>query len=132
MKKISVLLAVFGILLTLGALAPVEVDQAVAACPNNSPCIENPLTGDGRALAPEELYGRIIRAFLGIVGIASLSVFIFAGMTFVTSQGNEEKVTKAKNTMVYAVIGIAVSLGSYVILSFVIDTLRGQLLPGGS
>ena len=90
--------------------------------------LENPLSPSGGPLRPEELYGRIIRAFLVFVGIASLVTFVFAGTLFVASGGNAERVTKAKNAMLYAVIGMAVSIGSYVILSFVIDVLKGELL----
>jgi hypothetical protein len=72
----------------------------------------------------EELYARVIKGLLGLVGIASLIAFIIAGFMFLTSAGNPEQIKKAKDTMVYAVIGVAVSMASYAILSFVFTTLE--------
>lgn len=82
--------------------------------------LPNPL---GSATTPEAVIGRVIRAMLGFVGLLSLFAFVYAGAMFVASQGNSERVQKARDIMLYSVIGIAVALGSYVILSFVIDTL---------
>ncbi len=130
--KISVLKAkkILGWALILLAVFVVAggVGDTAFAQKNKTIRLENPLSSSGGPLKPEELYGRIIRSFLAFVGIASLVTFVFAGALFVASGGNPERVTKAKNAMLYAVIGIAVSIGSYVILSFVIDVLKGELL----
>ena len=74
---------------------------------------------------PSELYARIVSALLGFVGIASLVTFVYAGFLFLISSGNPERVKKAKDAMLYAVIGIVVSIASYAILSFIFKTLEG-------
>lgn len=131
----NVILLSFLVMVVLGGFMAVGGQNAFAeselACkgndPNN-PCLPNPLTPTGQAMdRPEELYGRVIRAFLVFVGIGSLVAFVFAGALFVFAGGNQERVKKARDSMVYAVVGIAVSLGSYVILSFVIEALKGTL-----
>ena len=85
-------------------------------------CITDPLHINGD---PQELYVRIVNALLGFVGIASLVTFVYAGFLFLISSGNPERVKKAKDAMLYAVIGIVVSIASYAILSFIFKTLEG-------
>jgi hypothetical protein len=91
----------------------------------NSISIKNPLSPDGKAIEPEVLYARIISALLAFVGVASLVAFVYAGFVFLASAGNPERVKKAKDTMLYAVIGIFVAMASYALLSFVFKTLEG-------
>ena len=73
---------------------------------------------------PQELYARIIGALLTFVGVASLVTFVYAGFIFLVSAGNPEKVKKAKDTMLYAIIGIVVAMASYAILSFIFKVLQ--------
>ncbi|MFH1890504.1 MAG: pilin [Candidatus Kuenenbacteria bacterium] len=87
--------------------------------------IKNPLSKQGGPMNPEVLYGRIITGLLSFVGIASLAAFVYAGFIFLISAGNPERVKKAKDVMVYAVIGVVVSMASYAILSFIFKTLEG-------
>lgn len=89
--------------------------------------VKNPLTGTTEGLAPSELYGRIIKAVLALIGVFSLVVVVIAGMMWLTSQGNQEKITRAKTTLAYAGIGLAVVFTSYAILSFVITAFQESL-----
>lgn len=90
--------------------------------PGRQVTIEDPLDLGSGGLGT--LYARLIAALLGFVGIASLVTFVYAGFIFVFSGGSAEKIMKAKNTMLFAVIGIAVSIASYAILSFIFKTLE--------
>ena len=93
--------------------------------PGDPVTIKNPLDKDGGGqVQPDELYARLISGLLAFVGVASLIAFVYAGFIFLTSAGSAEKVKKAKDTMVYAVIGILVSMASYAILSFIFKTLE--------
>jgi len=71
------------------------------------------------------LWVRLIGALLGFVAIASLVTFVYAGFMFLISTGNAEKVKKAKDIIIYAVLGIFISIASYTILSFIFKTLEG-------
>jgi len=86
--------------------------------------IKNPLNPDGGSLLPQDLYGRLISALLAFVGVGALVAFVYAGFMFLISSGNQERVKKAKDTMLYAVIGIFVAMASYAILSFIFTTLE--------
>lgn len=66
-----------------------------------------------------DVIGRIVRAFLGILGSISLVIFIYAGFMLLTSMGNPEKIKKGQQTMVWASLGILVVFASYTLLSFI-------------
>jgi hypothetical protein len=85
--------------------------------------LQNPL-GEGR----DDLrivVGQVIQKVLTIIGSITLLVFVIGGVMWLTSGGNQEKVTKGTKTMVYAVIGIVVIFSAYAILNTVIRTLTG-------
>lgn len=55
-----------------------------------------------------------------ILGSISLIVIIISGIRFMTANGDPEALKRARNTIIYAAIGLAVALGSGAILSFVV------------
>ena len=55
-----------------------------------------------------------------VAGIMAVIVIILAGFSFVTSGNDPGAVTKAKNAILYAVIGLVVILSAFVITQFVI------------
>jgi hypothetical protein len=55
-----------------------------------------------------------------IVGIAAVFMIIFAGLRYITSGGKEEGVKNAKNTILYAVIGLVVVALAQIIVHFVL------------
>jgi hypothetical protein len=63
----------------------------------------------------------IILIVLGFLGIVFIVLTIYAGLMWMTSAGNEDKITTAKKTLVAAVIGLTIVLGSYAITRFVLD-----------
>jgi len=93
-----------------------------SGCTSGQICLTDPLNLKGD---PSELWARLIGALLAFVGVGALVTFVYAGFMFLTSSGNPEQVKKAKDTMIYAVLGVAVSMGAYVILSYIFDILQG-------
>ena len=73
--------------------------------------LQNPLKGDVKDVAV--LIGMIIKAALSVVGALSLGVFVVGGFTWLTSAGNQEKVSKGSKTMLWATIGLIVVFASY-------------------
>jgi len=65
----------------------------------------------------------IIKIVLSFLGVIFIVLIVYAGFLWMTSAGNEEKVKKAKDIMVAAVIGVAIVLLAYAITYFVIDKL---------
>lgn len=67
----------------------------------------------------------VIQWALIFVGSLALLFLIIAGLMYITSTGNEERTAAAKKTMIYAIVGLAIALISYVVLAWVNNTLLG-------
>jgi hypothetical protein len=67
--------------------------------------------------------GRVIAAVLGLVGSLALVMFIYGGFTWMTAAGNEQSITKGKNIVIWATIGLVVIFTSYALVRFVIDAI---------
>jgi hypothetical protein len=103
----------------------VEPQDATPTRDKSTVKLPNPLGEGVLALDPRNIIGNIIKALLGIVGSLALVVFILGGFTWVTAAGNEERVKKGKDMVMWAVLGLAVIFMSYVLINFVIDALTG-------
>ncbi|OGF18485.1 hypothetical protein A3G56_00900 [Candidatus Falkowbacteria bacterium RIFCSPLOWO2_12_FULL_45_10] len=73
----------------------------------------------------------VINGFLAILGIIFLFYLIHAGYLWMTAQGNEEQVTKAKDEIRNAVIGIIIIIAAYAIVNYVIVALLENYGEGG-
>ena len=71
---------------------------------------------------------RGINIMLFGVGVLSVIMLIFGGFRYVISGGKKESVTNAKNTILYAIIGLLVAVFAYAIINFIL----GAALSGGS
>lgn len=67
--------------------------------------------------------GTFIGIVLSFVGVAFLVLMIYAGISWMTAAGSQEKVTKAKDLIINAIIGLVIVLGAYAITSFIGDRL---------
>ena len=83
--------------------------------------LDNPLGSENMKIP--DLIGKIINGALGIVGSLALLMFIYVGLTWMTSGGNDEKVKKGKQILVWAVFGIVTIFTSYSILNLVFEIL---------
>ena len=82
----------------------------------------------------EGIISQVITAALEFVGVIFLILAIYGGYIWMIARGNEEEVTKAKNILTAAVIGIVIVVAAYAISYYVIDVLGGKALkaPTGS
>ena len=83
--------------------------------------LDNPLAGNETSIP--NLIARVIKIILGLVGIVSLVMFIYAGFLWLTAQGSMEKVKKGKDVMLYSVIGIVIVFSSYIVLNYLFGIL---------
>lgn len=89
--------------------------------------LPNPIGSENMTL--EDVVLNVIRFILGIVSIVAVIQFIVGGLTILTSQGNPEKVKKGKDTLIWAIIGIALIFGSYMILSQIFEIFKSATAP---
>ncbi|MFH1661950.1 MAG: pilin [Candidatus Falkowbacteria bacterium] len=118
--KQKIIFTIFILFLFL-SLSPNIVIADSKKCPTGQTCLDNPLGKDNPN--PQQLIGKIIKAVLGIVGSLSLVMFIYGGFIWMTSSGNAESVTKGKNTLIWATLGLVVIFSAYAILRFVFTEL---------
>jgi len=71
----------------------------------------------------EGVITKVIKAVLGLVGVLALVMFIIGGLTWMTSGGSAERVKKGKDTVVWAVLGLALIFFSYAVINFVLNVL---------
>ena len=72
------------------------------------------------------VFTRITNTVLYAVGIISVIMLIYGGLRYVISGGDSKKVTDAKNTIMYAIIGLIISILAYAIVNFVINAVGGE------
>lgn len=58
-----------------------------------------------------------------IIGALAVIFIIVGGIQYVLSGGNPEQTTKAKNTILYAIVGLIVSILATVIVNFVLSRI---------
>ncbi len=63
----------------------------------------------------------ILNVLTAVIGIVAVIMIIVGGFHYVTSGGSQEKVKKAKDTLLYAIIGIIIAALAQIIVKFVLD-----------
>ncbi len=66
----------------------------------------------------------ITRLVFGAFGAIAVLIIAIAGVQYVISQGEAQKISKAKNTIIYAVLGLIISITAYGIVSFVLNRIN--------
>jgi len=66
---------------------------------------------------------KIIRAALGLLGIVALVLILWGGFMYMTAEGDETKLAKAKQIIKNAAIGLAIMLSAFAITQFVLSKL---------
>ncbi|MDO8592832.1 MAG: pilin [bacterium] len=106
-----------------GAVAPNISGPGASGAPGQPVQLTNPLTGNATSKDIPTLLGNIIQYAMGIIGSLALVMFIFGGATWMLSAGNQERVTKGKNIIIWAALGLAMIFTAYALVRFLIETL---------
>ena len=115
---------------TLALTAAAGVAPFTTFAQENAPAFKGlTAVGDKTALASRWTVGSIaiglIKQALGLLGIILAILVIYSGYLWMTAQGNEEQVTKAKKMITNAVIGMILAFSAYAITDFVIKAITG-------
>ena len=127
MKKVSVILAsllalpviAFGVttLVADSASAQLNLESGIdSAKGTGTP--DNVTEDDG-------LIKKVVNLLLWAIGIVSVIMIIIGGIRYATSNGDSNQVTAAKNTIMYAVIGLVIAIFAYAIVNFVLFQTAG-------
>lgn len=116
-KKITVLFIIF--LAVIFLLPELVLAQATDVLGTND------LASGGVNLGTRDLRSTIagvINIFLGFLGILATLIMLYGGFIWMTSNGNAEKIDKAKHTIINGLIGLVIILSSYAIARFILRT----------
>lgn len=106
----------------LGVFTPaVSAANGINICSNgneNSVYCKNKNTGETQV---NGIIKTIVEVLLTAVGVISIIMIVIGGIMFALSSGDAQKAAKARNTVLYAVVGLAVSLFASAIVNFVFN-----------
>lgn len=129
-KTIIFSLSLIGLLaISAAALAQsgtVNTTGGTTGSSNNSSSnlqLNNPLGSSVNT--PTEFIGRVLNSLFGVVGSLALVMFIYGGLTWMTSSGNAEKLKKGRDILVWSAIGLFVVFSSYAIVRVILSTIAG-------
>ncbi|MDO4870553.1 MAG: hypothetical protein Q3996_00425 [Candidatus Saccharibacteria bacterium] len=93
------------------------ISGGVNCATNNS---KDKLFGDG------SVFNNVVNFLLFLIGIISVIMIIYGGIQYSLSAGDSSKVTSAKNTILYAIVGLIVAMLAFAIVNFVTGAIGGK------
>ena len=136
MKKfslsISMLLVGLLFVFALPTYAQFSEDEGTGQTRQGGPVsLTNPLTNTTSDVPGgiPGLIGRVINGVLGVVGSLALIMFVYGGLLWMTSGGNDEKVKQGKDVLIWATLGLFIIFASYALVNFII--FKGIGAAGG-
>ena len=81
-------------------------------------------TLSGNGISITSLLTTVTDTLIFIVGAISVIMIIIGGIRYVVSAGNATHVTAAKNTIMYAIVGLVISIAAYAIVTFIFTQLK--------
>ena len=122
-KEFLIAIALFGV----STLPSVVYALERLPCDPTKGIICNPL-GSNISTIPGFIQAILTGAIEIGIPVVSLAI-IYSGFLFVFARGNSEKLNKAKDTLLYTLIGAAILLGSWAIAQLIQNTIIGLGTP---
>jgi len=129
LKKINYLVAVLSLML----VPALSLGYASADTAQNSVCKgiglasnDNGCTEDGSSPTVNSTIHAVVTILSFIVGTASVIMIMVGGFRYVTSGGDSTKVGSAKNTLLYALVGLIIVALAQVIVRFTLNRTSGN------
>lgn len=130
MKKFKLLLASITTTLlllapaTVHAVDPLENIDCSGTAATSSVCLEKKNNPDANPVAGKDGILTRVTGFIAIVaGVIAVIMIIVAGIRFTTSHGDPQGVAGARNTLLFAVIGLIVIVVAQSIVVFVVNNI---------
>lgn len=124
MKKLRYLLVAGLILAVMTIASGLFAGHSFAACGSVNDGTLGGVACGPAAVSTQTAVQNVINILLYIVGISAVIVIIVGGLRYVLSGGDPKNTAAAKDTIMYAAIGLAVSLLAYAIVNFVLNQFR--------
>lgn len=128
MNKLKQTIIVLSLVFT-GAAAGAVVVQPSALASSGAQSMKEGVnaanTGNTATSDVNTLIKNVVNILLFVLGAIAVIMIVVGGIKYTTSNGNPEQIKSAKNTIMYAVVGVVVALLAYAIVNFVVDSLAG-------
>jgi|ERR1700683_4341639 len=123
----------FGVMSVASIMVTAPAAQAVTA-PNCNPDTETNPIADGAScsqaagtsanlFAQGGVFQTVADTLIFLVGAVAVIFLIIGGLRYVISNGDPKNVSAAKDTILYAIVGIVVAIVSFAVVSFVITQI---------
>ncbi len=76
---------------------------------------------EGDVVKAQDFIRNIIKVAAGFAGLIAAGFFVVGGFTYITSSGNPERLDRAKHTLVWSAVGLAIVIAAFVISNIVTD-----------
>lgn len=114
-------------MLLVPAFSLVTAPSAYAASSKDAACEGIGLTGGncgaGAGSGVTDVIATLINLLSVVVGIAAVVMIIIAGFKYITSGGESSNVAGAKNTLIYAIVGLIIVVLAQFIVHFVLTNI---------
>lgn len=87
--------------------------------------VESAFAATGDIAQVENFIRNVIKVIAGLAGLVATGFFVAGGFTYITSSGNPEQLDKAKRTLTWSAIGLAIVIAAFV-LANIVTTLATQ------
>jgi ABC-type Fe3+ transport system permease subunit len=124
MKISSLIISSFVSLLILGQFIIGGSVYADSADCGTSTSINANCLPEAIKIANHSTIAIILTIVFAIVGSVATLIIVLAGLKFITSSGKPEEVAKAKDTIIYAAVGLIVCIFAVTIVSFVAGFIK--------
>ena len=122
-QRIKIFLASLGLIVSAGFAMSTP---ALAVNPGFGGCSANPGSAVCRANGTDnvqKILKNVINILLFVVGSVAIILIIVGGIKYTTSAGDSNSVNSAKNTIIYAVVGLVISAMAWAIVNFVLKNI---------
>jgi hypothetical protein len=100
-----------------------ECDNAAAANSEFCKTIGTDPGSEDKLFGPDSLLNRVTETIIFIAGSISVLMIVIGGLRYILSNGDPQGISNAKNTIIYAVVGLVIALSAEAILLLVLQRL---------
>mgnify|MGYP004496626263 CR=1 FL=1 len=76
---------------------------------------------------PGSIFTTIVNVLLFLIGAISVIMLIYGGIRYTTSGGNSANVTAAKNTILYAIVGLIIAFLAFAVVNWVLGAVDANV-----
>ena len=128
-KNIKILFATFAMVLASMVL-PINVFADDPVCDSETISAEvkaaSGCENNATTATMESVIKNILEAIIGVAGFVAVAYVIVGGVNYMTASGDAPKITKAKNTILYALIGLIICALAFAIVNWTIDVVNNS------